>query len=188
MIVLPSAYPAFGDTPFQLKMTTQHVYMAFLSCTEELLVAKAACNVSYDRSASRYNVSEVMDSATDMTIFKYAVSALQPIREESAFALVYASYLATWILEQENDSLEVPDQARRYIERIDPLYREANNGISVYSQAKLTFHNSHGNLEGIKNSEALINAEMKAYKNKSDTDKVDEKAGSVVQVDFGKKN
>lgn len=175
--------------PHQIRMGTGQVYLAFLTESENAgyYLASCTCAMVYDRSNSRYQVADVMDSSIPLEIRKSNVTIRQHILDESTMALVYASYLASWILQQDFDKLPVDEYIREYVARIAPKYQEVNGGCSVYTQALVNFHEGQGNDSEANHFKEILDRERKSF-GKSTESTVDNSCeGRVVKVNFGTK-
>lgn len=177
--------------PHQIRMSTGQVYLAFLSepigGDSGYYIANCPCAMVYDRSNSRYQVTDVMDSAAPVEMRKSSVTVRQHILNESAMALVYTSYLASWILQQDFDKLPVDDYIREYVSRIAPRYIEANEGRSVYTQALVNFHENQGNDSEANRFKEVLERERKAFGKQVKLPVDSPCEGRVVKVDFGTK-
>lgn len=172
--------------PYQVRLNTGATCLAFLSeHPDGYYLAKTPCGMSFDRTNQKYNVADIMDPIYDIEIRKESIVMRQEIHHDSPVAIVYACYLANWMIQQEADNLAVDQCAKDYVDALAEKFASQNGGVSIYTYSYLNYYEAIGDVAMYEKYKQLRDFEMGKRDSSPRNTSCEEK---VVKVDFGSKN
>lgn len=172
--------------PVQIKVTTGAVYVGFLHAQGRgsLFSLTAGCTLTYNKTDGRYDVYDIMDPIQPVQVYTNNVVLRQVVLSDSLTAIVYLSYLGSWVAAMVDNNQQIPDYIVEYIEGMDEVFREKNDGVGVLLKGRYTYFSGIGDEVRAEETRRQMASASKAFRSPvQDSPCVDK----VVKVDFGSK-